>query len=324
MLYPAELRGLRWCPNRLSIRRLHATAKPFSMFGRALHHVRGTLQSFQREGTGARIGYAFAVVALVWLSCSSLEARPVPPPCREAMARTGILEEVGADASLVIASDDGKARRIRVRLADIGPVHGPASAAVRDALENWVGRKVRLHALARAPDRWQRRGAHVEIEAERGENDASRIWVQAALVRAGLVAVRPEGAGAGCARLLYSDERVARRMKRGIWGSGAVRVLSARDRDLREKTDSYRIVAGIVVSVGATSRKHYLNFGRDWSRDFTVTIPAGRVQAFRAAGRAPETMSGRHVRVRGWLRRWNGAVIDVRYPDEIEVLGKGG
>ncbi len=97
-------------------------------------------------------------------------------------------------------------------------------------------------------------------------------------------------------------------------------ILSASDPQLTKHANGYRIVAGIVVSVGATSRTLYLNFGRDWSRDFTVTIPAGREDAFREAGRNPKALAGRYVRVRGWMKEWNGAQIEIRHPDQIEVF----
>ena len=169
---------------------------------------------------------------------------------------------------------------------------------------------------------WRGAGEAARGSGRRGEPEGQ--WVQAGLVRAGLVRVAPEGAPTGCAAALYRAEEEARRANRGLWHERENRVLSSRDRNLAAQAGDYRIVAGIVVSVGATSRKHYLNFGRDWSRDFTVTIPAGRASAFRAAGRDPQAMVGRYVRVRGWLERWNGTVIEIRDPDAIELIERGG
>ena len=33
-------------------------------------------------------------------------------------------------------------------------------------------------------------------------------------------------------------------------------------------------------------------------------------------------MEGKRIRVRGWLRSYNGPVIDVTHPEQIELLDK--
>jgi hypothetical protein len=46
-----------------------------------------------------------------------------------------------------------------------------------------------------------------------------------------------------------------------------------------------------------------------------------RLQAgFRAAGRDPQNFTGRALRVRGWLERRTGPVIEALAPEQIEVL----
>ncbi len=234
-----------------------------------------------------------------------------------------------------------------VRLADIGNDEGWRKASLRPALDALTGRRIAVHPIYPKLDRWGRAVGHIEV-LDGESSSVPGFWLQAELVRAGLVEVRPQGSGAGCAAALYEGEEAARREKRGIWGgaeiqwgkhrqktgvSGAVReaasssggaqvaaILSASDAQLTNHANGYRIVAGIVVSVGETSRTLYLNFGRDWSRDFTVTIPAGREDAFREAGRNPKALAGRYVRVRGWMKEWNGAQIEIRHPDQIEVF----
>ena len=207
-------------------------------------------------------------------------------------------------------------------------------------MRGWIGKSVLLHPISSGTDRWQRLVAHVELAARsttsgpvpngtasvtpRGQ--PAEVWLAAGRVdrdwcgQAWLPRARPPDA-----RLRFIVTRTLRGGPAGGFGAiPGTRILSARDPELAERAGAYRIVAGIVVSVGATSRRHYLNFGRDWSRDFTVTIPADKADAFRAAGRDPDALVGRYIRVRGWLERWNGAVIDVRYPDAIEVIGRGG
>ena len=282
---------------------------------------------------------ACAVLVSLWCSSLTALAGPLPDACRVDTPRAGVVAGLNPDGSLKVTDDKPAGHTIDVRLADIAVPAREPDASLDEAVRGWIGKSVLLHPISSGTDRWQRLVAHVELAARstisgpvpngtasvtHGGNRPKSGWLQAELIGTGAASVAPEGSTAGCAAALYRDENFARRAGRGLWRKPRHRILSARDPELAERAGAYRIVAGIVVSVGATSRRHYLNFGRDWSRDFTVTIPADKADAFRAAGRDPDALVGRYIRVRGWLERWNGAVIDVRYPDAIEVIGRGG
>ena len=64
----------------------------------------------------------------------------------------------------------------------------------------------------------------------------------------------------------------------------------------------------------------YLNFGRHWKEDFTVTIDAEALRLFAAAGIDPLGLEGALVRVRGWIDDRDGPRIEVTHPEQIEVL----
>ncbi len=66
----------------------------------------------------------------------------------------------------------------------------------------------------------------------------------------------------------------------------------------------------------------YLNFGDDWRTDFTISIAPKSVRLFKAAGIELGTYEGRSVRVRGWLKSFNGPMIEATHPEQIEVLGE--
>ncbi|WP_321501106.1 hypothetical protein [Breoghania sp.] len=307
--------------------------------------------------TGNLLLPALAVLgALLALLALPARAEPLPASCRSYLPMEGRVISVALDGSIVL---DVFASLLRpentspaqshetVRLADIGNDEGARKTSLQPALHALIGRRIVAHPLYPAPDRWGRVVSHVEVLS--GESaPPSSVWLQADLVRAGLVEVRPQGSHVGCAGALYKGETAARNAGRGLWRGTGPRlakqrrnasvsagsqahdpdarrgskqgILSASDAHLSRQANAYRIVAGIVVSVGATSRTLYLNFGRDWSRDFTVTIPVDREVAFREAGRDPKALAGRYVRVRGWMREWNGAQIEVRHPDQIEVF----
>ena len=73
-----------------------------------------------------------------------------------------------------------------------------------------------------------------------------------------------------------------------------------------------------VRQAGATT---YLNFGRDWTRDFAVTISRRMVPAFEAAGLSPKSLENRRIRVRGFVEARGGPRIDVLRVGQVEVLG---
>ena len=60
------------------------------------------------------------------------------------------------------------------------------------------------------------------------------------------------------------------------------------------------------------------NFGRRWTRDFTVTIPKRHRREFAAAGVDPKKLEGHRIRVRGWIEQRGGPVIEAEAPEQIE------
>ncbi len=66
----------------------------------------------------------------------------------------------------------------------------------------------------------------------------------------------------------------------------------------------------------------YVNFGRRWRRDFTVTILKRNARNFTAAGLEPKTLTGRRVRIRGWIEGRGGPWIEAARPEQIEFTDR--
>ena len=64
----------------------------------------------------------------------------------------------------------------------------------------------------------------------------------------------------------------------------------------------------------------YVNFGRHWTRDFTVTILKRLRRTFAAAGVDLKRLEGRRIRVRGWIEQRGGPLIAAETPGQIELL----
>jgi len=73
--------------------------------------------------------------------------------------------------------------------------------------------------------------------------------------------------------------------------------------------------AGLVLDVVVVKGRGYLNFGPDWRTDFTVAIAPADLRAFEAEGFDITALEGRFIRVRGWLKFFNGPMHDATHPE---------
>ena len=82
----------------------------------------------------------------------------------------------------------------------------------------------------------------------------------------------------------------------------------------------FTLVEGKVVSVRESGATIYVNFGRRWSEDFTVTVLKRNERSFVDAGIEPKKLEGRRVRVRGWVEEHGGPWIEALHPTQIEIV----
>jgi len=164
----------------------------------------------------------------------------------------------------------------------------------------------------RETDRYGRVDAHVFVEDQ---------WFQAELVRAGLARVAARFGDAACARVLLTHEQSARAAKLGLWGEAYYVMNKAEDpAEVLKRRGRFALVEGKVVSVRESGGTIYVNFGRRWTEDFTVTIAKRNERAFSAAGLEPKSLSGRRVRIRGWIEERGGPWVEAARPEQIEVV----
>jgi hypothetical protein len=74
------------------------------------------------------------------------------------------------------------------------------------------------------------------------------------------------------------------------------------------------------LSVHESGATIYVNFGRRWTRDFSVTILKRLRRTFAAAGDDLNQLEGRRIRVRGWIEQRGGPLIAAETPGQIELL----
>ena len=183
----------------------------------------------------------------------------------------------------------------------------------RNALHALVGgRPLRLERLGPESDRYGRLVAF----AFAGEAQQS---LQAAMLEQGQARVSARIGDKACADPLLTIERAARAVGRGLWADPNFAPLSAENLTrLQAMRGEFALVEGKVLSVHESGATIYVNFGRHWTRDFTVTIFRRMARAFAAAGVEPKKLEGRRIRVRGWIEQRGGPIISAETPEQIE------
>ena len=115
--------------------------------------------------------------------------------------------------------------------------------------------------------------------------------------------------------------RAARAAKRGVWAVSAVIKNAESPGDILAGIGRFTVVEGKVLSVRQAGATTYLNFGRNWTRDFAVTISRRTIPALEAAGLAPKSLESKRIRVRGFIDSRGGPRIELLRAGQVEVLG---
>ena len=199
------------------------------------------------------------------------------------------------------------------------PSSPAAIAAWRETTALLIAHSVQLYAeKSHTEDRYGRFRAFVVT---------SDNLLQERLVESGWARVHPIKGSHMCLAALMQAEAHARAAGLGIWSDPAYRLLDAADiKSLLALDGTYQIVSGQVLAVARKRGRLYLNFGRDWQSDFTVTVAPSDARLFESptfdGGDVPSAnIVGKRVRVRGFLGRYNGPDMEIASPDQIEILG---
>ncbi len=279
-----------------------------------------------------RLATTFAVLVGLGLAVRQGLVAPVQGASGEpalVSAGTGLPSEVVDGDTLVLA--DGRRVRLvgiqapKLPLGRAGFREWPLAREAKAALEDLVGlagvglagaglpgqpKRLRLAYGGRRIDRHGRLLAHLF--------DATGRWIQGGLLARGMARVYSFADNRARITDMLAIERRARAAKRGIWAHPRYRVIA--HLEAGRFLDSFQLVEGKVLRGAQVRGRGYLNFGEDWRQDFTIFISRRARKRFERAGLGPESYSGKRVRVRGWIKSYNGPMIEATHPEQIEVL----
>jgi endonuclease YncB( thermonuclease family) len=251
-----------------------------------------------------------AVLATV---CAAAEPRrPSPTTCNLATFATGTVQSVIDGRSFVLT--DGR----EVRLDGIEVPAGTEALGALGAVI--LGREVVLKHAKDATDRYGRLLADAVVA-----DDAAGAppTVAKTLLAQGLARLAARPGGAVCMAELRPAEAAARAAQLGLWRDPRYFPKQADDvAGLAAEQGRFTLVEGKVVSVRESGGTIYVNFGRKWNEDFTVTILKRHERQFTAAGMEPRSLTGRRVMVRGWIEARGGPWIEAAAPEQIEIVAE--
>jgi endonuclease YncB( thermonuclease family) len=208
--------------------------------------------------------------------------------------------------------DDGR----EIKLAGIEPAVSETTNANRTSALSAIviGQDVTLRGAEDTPDRYGRQPAFVYLSS-------SDSLVQGLLLSQGEALVAADVTDRDCAAMLNTAEAEARQAKRGTWADPAAIKNTESPGDILAMVGRFTLVEGKVLSVRQAGATTYVNFGRNWTRDFAVTISRRMIPAFAAAGIDLKSLENRRIRVRGWVEARGGPRIEALRVGQIELLG---
>jgi len=188
----------------------------------------------------------------------------------------------------------------------------PLAVEARGALEELTqDRTLQLGFGGARADRHGRVLAHVYRQPD-------GLWLQGEMLRRGLARVNTFSDTIALAADMLALEGEARAAQRGMWAHEFYAVRSPES--LHGLQDSFQLVQGKVHTFAKISDYMFLNFGADYKTDFTVVIDRKDWPRFTAGPVDLQASPGKSLRVRGWLENWNGPMLRVTHPEQIEVL----
>lgn len=192
----------------------------------------------------------------------------------------------------------------------------PLAERAKAALEKLsLGKKVRLSYGGRRMDRHGRLLAHLHL--------LDGTWLQGTLLADGLARVYSFPDNRAVIKEMLAQETLARQSQKGIWRHPFYRIRhSTPPANLARLRNSFQLVEGRILEVTKLRKKIYINFGENWRDDFTVSLNARAIRLFKKAAFDPTLLKGKRVRVRGWIKSFNGPMINATHPEQIEVLEK--
>ena len=265
----------------------------------------------------ARLAIFILISSFISL-CYAQDLKNLPSADFSSMHRAQPSEVVDVVSPLTVLLRNGTI--VQLSGIDIPNSYGeeisPLAVSARDILKDMLSsQKVSIYqSQDKELGRINRMG-HVLAHLARKDDGA---WAQGTLLALGLARVKTTHATSGMLNDMLELEKIARNANRGIWADQSYRVFSP---DMAEDViGEFAIIEGRIHSVALKKNRIYINFGKNWRDDFTVSIAPEDKRAFSKAKLDPLGWGGKIIRVRGSIRSYNGPYMEINHPAAIEFI----
>ena len=181
---------------------------------------------------------------------------------------------------------------------------GESAAALRRLVD---GRRVQLLYGGARRDRYGRALAHLQLK--------HGGWVEQILLRQGAVRARTWPDNRAMAAPMLEAEAYARNRKLGLWALPVYRVLLPGE---ASSATGFAVVEARVRSLDPAAPGRLELTGQP-GRGLAARIDPKAAGDFKTAGKAPEQLRGRHLRLRGYVRGWDHT-LELDHPEQVELL----
>ncbi len=202
------------------------------------------------------------------------------------------------------------------------PSFNPLAVTTLDILKDLLkGQRVNIYQTRSPSKGLVNRMGYTLAHVERLGDEA---WVQGTLISLGLTYTKTSAYDPDMAADMLALEQIARENKAGIWRDDTAEHASIMPIlspfNAKGGIGTFSIVEGTIHSVTLKQNRIYINFGADWRRDFTVSIPPSYKRNFTDVGLDPQQWGGKTIRVRGFIRHYNGPYMEITHPEAVEFI----
>lgn len=260
------------------------------------------------------------ILFLPFAAYAEEEPKPLEIPAGDFSAlkhtKSGRIDKI-VDGLTIILKDK---TIIRLSSLDIPDFHiwrdAPYSEAALELLEKTLpeGTEVMVYQT-----RMAKKGRLNRMKHELGHIVTKKdpVWIQGLLLTHGLSRVQIAPNAPEMVNQLLEIEQEARKEKRGIWEEKSEYLILTPE-TANEAMGEFALVEGTVKKTASVRNNVYLNFGDNWKNDFTIMISPALRKELAHRGIDPLGMANKPLRIRGWVREYNGPMIELENAEHLE------
>lgn len=252
----------------------------------------------------------YSCILLIWCLYSTVSiAAEKLPNCLHLPEHTGIVKDISKQNTIRL--DDGT----ELVIANIYEKKKDSHQFIKKILKN---KKVFFYSSGRLKDRYNR----LIVQVFYKEEEKSK-WLQETLIEKGYGVVMALPTNWQCSPELLASERLTRNaaQENKLLNSNFQIVSIENTKSLNQKQQgSFQIVKGRILSISRTAQNTYINFSKNWRKDFTAVISNHLLRQKKGRWPKLKRLKGKTIILRGWLDHYNGPLIRLETPEMIEII----